>query len=70
MAEIRLPNERRSSLVRTDTGTSARSGASGSSPSSSSQRRSALAHSVTTTSLKVTPAWSLIAFSAGSETVP
>ena len=65
--ETRLPIAPFSSSARTDTGTMATSGASSSSPRSSNQRRSAPAHSASTTSFTFTSWWALMALTAGSD---
>ena len=70
MVEIRLPYVPASSSVRTDTGIIATSGSSGSSSRSSSQPRTAVAHSATTTSLTVIPSSFLSRLTVSSESEP
>ena len=68
--EIRLPYAPFSSSVRTDTGTMATSGSSGSASRSSSHSRTAPAHSATTTSLTVMPTAFLSCLTVSRESWP
>ena len=70
IVETRLPNVPACSSVRTDTGIIATSGSFGSSSRSSSQSRTAVAHSATTTSLTVMPSSFLSRLTVSSESEP
>ena len=70
ISRMRLPNVPRCSRVRTETGICATSGSSGSSSWSTSQRRTAPAQSVTTTSLTVTPKDRLTALTSSRDSWP
>ena len=70
ISRMRLPYVPRCSRVRTETGICATSGSSGSSSWATSQRRTAPAQSVTTTSLTVTPKDRLTALTSSRDSWP